>query len=137
MDKSQTIPVQSEFDVFMARMQAREMAREIGFDAMNQARIALATSSLACALRLGEMQQGQVTLNCLERAGDWGMRVDCTTASGVNGRAEPWAFADLKWLVDELVVKELPSNNVQVTLFALMPRYVEKRSSPDEKIRSD
>lgn len=122
MYESQTIPVHSEFDVFTARMQARQMAREIGFDATNQARVAIATLSLARALGLGETQQGQVTLNCLERAGDWGMRVDCTTASGVNGRAEPWAFADLKWLVDELVVKELPSNNLQVTLFALMPR---------------
>ena len=137
MYASQTIPVNTEFDVFTARMQARKMAREIGFDTANQARVAIATLSLARALRLGEKQQGQVTLNCLEKAGDWGIQVDCTTANSVNCRTEPWAFADLEWLVDELVVKELPSNNVQVTLFTLMPRYVEKGSSPDEKIRFD
>ena len=122
MHKSQTIPVHTEFDVFTARMQARKMAREIGFDTTNQARVAIATLSLARALRLGETQQGQVTLNCLEKVGDLGIRVDCTTVNSVDGRAEPWTFGDLEWLVDELVVKELPSNNLQVTLFALMPR---------------
>ena len=129
MDKSQTIPVRSEFDVFTARMQAREMAREIGFDAMSQARVALATSSLACALRLGETQQGQVTLNCLESAECCGIQVDCTTINSVGFKAAPRAFADIEWMIDELVVKELPPDNLQVTLFALMPK-CRKESQP-------
>ncbi|MCP4543970.1 MAG: anti-sigma regulatory factor [Chloroflexi bacterium] len=124
MYKSQTIPVHTEFDVFTARMQAREMAREIGFDAANQARVAMATTSLARALRLGEARQGQVTLNCLGNVDHWGMRVDCTTANSAGCKTESWAFTDIEWMVDRLVVKELPSNNLQVTLFALMPRII-------------
>ena len=122
MDTSQTIAGQTEFDVFTARMQIRELARKVGFDVTNQARIALAMSSLARALRLGETRRGQVTIRRLGRIDRWGMWVACTTTNGINFKAGSRAFANVKWLVNELIVEELPPDDLRVTLFAWMPR---------------
>lgn len=116
MNESQTIAVQTEFDVFMARMQVRKLARAIGFDITNQARIALATSSLARVLRLGETYQGQVVIDCIGEEDRSGMQVVCMANTSADFKIGSRAFADVKWLVDELIVKELPSNDVQVTL---------------------
>jgi len=116
MSESRTISVQTEFDVFMARMQVRKLAREIGFDITSQARIALATSSLARALRLGETQEGEVSIDCLDEGGCTGVRVICTTTSGANSKLILNNFADTRWLVDELTIVELPSDDLQITL---------------------
>jgi len=116
MNESQTIAVQTEFDVFMARMQVRKLARTIGFDITNQARIALATSSLARVLRLGEMHQGQVMIDYLGEEEHSGLRVSCTAIISPDFEIGPRAFTDVKWLVDELTIEELSSSNVQVTL---------------------
>ena len=118
MNETQTIPVQSEFDVFMARMQVRKLARAIGFDITNQARVALATSSLARALRLGETYKGHVVIDCLGGdAGErLGMRVACTAFSGTDLEIGTRTFTDVQWLVDELTVEGLPSKDLQVTL---------------------
>ena len=116
MNESQTIDVQSEFDVFMARMQVRKLARAMGFDITSQARIALATSSLARALRLGESYKGQVFIGSTDAGGRSGMRVACTAVHVDDLELGARAFTDVKWLVDELIVEELPSNDLQVTL---------------------
>lgn len=120
MNESQTIAVQTEFDVFMARMQVRKLARAIGFDITNQARVALATSSLARVLRLGETYQGQVIVDCLGGGERSGMRVVCTAHTSADFEIGSRAFTDVKWLVDELTVEELPPNDLQVTLIKWM-----------------
>jgi hypothetical protein len=116
MNESQTINVQSEFDVFMARMQVRKLARAVGFDITNQARVALATSSLARALRLGETHQGQVVIGYLDNGERSGLRVACTAINGAGAEAGSWAFTDVRWLVDELTVEEVPPGDLQVTV---------------------
>lgn len=116
MNESQTIPVRTEFDVFMARMQVRKLARAIGFDITSQARIALATSSLARALRLGEAYQGQVSIDCLGGGRNTGVRVVCTATDGASSDLASRTFTDTKWLVDELTVEEMPSNDLQITV---------------------
>ncbi len=116
MNMSQTITVQTEFDVFMARMQVRKLARTMGFDITNQARIALATSSLARVLRLGEVHQGQVIIDRLGEEGLAGLRVACTAITNADFEVGARAFTDVQWLVDELIVEDTPSNDVQITL---------------------
>lgn len=116
MIESQTITVETEFDVFMARMQVRKLARAVGFDITNQARVALATSSLARALRLGELHQGQVVIDRLSEEGRAGLRVACTTVNDADLEVGARTFTDVKWLVDELTVEKLPSNDLEVTL---------------------
>ncbi len=134
MYKRQTIPVHTELDVLTLWAQAREMARKIGFDTTGQARVAMATMSLARALKLGETHQGQVTLNCLGKIDHWGIRVDCTMANRVDLKVESRVFTDIRWLVDRLVVKELPSNNLQVTLCFDARNHLDERFSTNEKI---
>jgi len=116
MIESQTITVQTEFDVFMARMQVRKLARAIGFDITNQARVALATSSLARALSLGERYQGQVIIDCMDERGRSGVRVICRAIHNDDFEVGARMFTDVKWLVDELTVEDLSSNQLQVTL---------------------
>jgi hypothetical protein len=116
VNESQTIMVRTEFDVFIARMQVRKLARTTGFDITSQARIALATSSLARALRLGETHQGQVRVDCLHEGELTGVRVVCTAVNGANSDLASRTFPDTGWLVDELTVEELPSNDLQVTV---------------------
>jgi hypothetical protein len=119
-NSTQTIPVETEFDVFMARMQVRKLARAVGFDITNQARVALATSSLARALRLGEIYQGRVSIDCLGEGDRTGVRIACTAVNGADFEIGARAFTDVKWLVDELTIEELPSNDLQVTLVKWM-----------------
>jgi hypothetical protein len=119
-NSTQTIAVETEFDVFMARMQVRKLARAVGFDITNQARVALATSSLARALRLGEIYQGRVSIDCLGENDRAGVRIACTAVNGADFEIGSRAFTDVKWLVDELTIEELPSNDLQVTLVKWM-----------------
>jgi hypothetical protein len=116
MNETQTIAIRTEFDVFIARQQARELARAAGFDTKNQARIALATSSLAHALRLGNVYQGQVNIDRLGGGKSTGVRVICTALDGANGNLSSQAFTDTRWLVDELTVEKMSSNDLQATV---------------------
>ena len=116
VNESRTIAVRTEFDVLIARRQARKLAQVIGFDITSQARIALATSLLGRALRLGETFQGQVNIDCLSGEERAGIRVICTAVNRANGDLTSRAFADTRQLVDELTVEELPPNDLQVTM---------------------
>jgi anti-sigma regulatory factor (Ser/Thr protein kinase) len=114
---SQTITIKSEADVIMARLQVRNLARESGFNIMDQARISLATSSLAHALGLGGMRRGQITLECMgDGTRSTGVRVVCTKTGGATEKYEPGTFSDVRLMVDQITIEELPSNDLQVTL---------------------
>ncbi|MDY7079374.1 MAG: hypothetical protein SXV54_20875 [Chloroflexota bacterium] len=116
MNERRTIDVQTEFDISMARMQVRKLASAIGFDITGQARVALATSSLARALRLGETYQGHIVIACLGEGERSGVQVACTVVDGADFEIGSRAFTDVKWLVDDLIIKDLGSNDLQVTL---------------------
>ncbi len=116
MNESQTIPVRTEFDVHVARMHVRTLARAAGFDVTEQARIAMATSFLARALGLGEVYQGQVSVDCLDDGGTPCVRVVCTAVDGATSDLTSGALADTRWLVDELTIEETPPNNLKATL---------------------
>jgi hypothetical protein len=129
MSESQTIIVESKLDVHTARMQVRKRAREMGFDVTTQARVALATSSLAMALRLGETEQGQVVIDCLDSDEGLGMRVACTTGNVAAFNRQSHPLRDVRWLVDELTVDMLGSDGLQVSLVKWLPK---RRGALDE-----
>lgn len=116
MNEPRIIEVVSEGDIILARMQVREFARAKGFNIMDQARISLATSSLAYALGLGSTCHGQIVIDCLSEGGDTGLRVVCTRASAATGDLSERAFGDTRRMVDQLTVETLPSNEAQVTV---------------------
>jgi hypothetical protein len=116
MDESQTLPVRNELDIIVARLQARRLARAKGFGIADQARIALASSSLAYALGLG-VHQGQITIDCLSDGARTGVRVVCTkTAGATNDLLLLGALDEMRFMVDELAVETLPGNDLQVAL---------------------
>jgi hypothetical protein len=138
-NESQTIAVRTEFDILVARRQARKMAQAIGLDITSQARIALATSSLGRTLRLGETFQGQVNIDCLSGGERAGIRVICTAVDGANSDLTSRTFADTRRLVDELTVEELPPNDLQVNMIKWIPpsNFLKASRSEERSVAGD
>jgi anti-sigma regulatory factor (Ser/Thr protein kinase) len=117
MYKDQALTIKNKSDIIFARSRVRNLARERGFNTMDQARISLATSSLANALGLGEKPQDQIIIGCLEDGTrSTGLRVICIKKEGVTDNGAPRAFGDVGLMVDEITVEELPSNDLKVTV---------------------
>jgi hypothetical protein len=113
IDNRQSITIRSAFDVILARMRVRQQARAAGFGIQGQACIALATSLLARALRLGDANEGCIDIY---HSVEGNIRVVCTGANGSAYDPGSQAFVDTRWMVDELTVETLPTNDVKVTL---------------------
>lgn len=77
------ISISSDQDVVIARMRARDMAKHIGFGAVDQARVATAVSELARNIVL-YAGIGSVKLRRIERGGRSGLEIVCTdTGPGI------------------------------------------------------
>lgn len=111
-----TVIIRDYRDVINARQKTRELARAIGMDVTSQARISLATSSMANAMSLGMLRIGQIAIEGIQNPEHLGVRVTCTTTDGKEVHIPPAALHDVQWMVDHLTVDALPANNVQVTL---------------------
>ncbi len=117
MSESQTIMIHAQIDVITARVKVRELARALGLKTTDQARISLATSSLAQTLGLGKKLPGQIIIDRLIREERTGVRVVCVAADASDCDLKPEVSRDMGWMVDELTVETLPSNGgVQATL---------------------
>ncbi|GAC1383599.1 MAG: anti-sigma regulatory factor [Herpetosiphon sp.] len=76
MAAPKVIPITSDLDIVSARMVAREMAIQIGFGAIDQARIATAISELARNIYL-YAGRGTVTLKEASKGSKRGLEVTC------------------------------------------------------------
>ena len=103
-------------DIVIARLRVRELARRTGLGIRDQACIALATSSLAYALRLGEPNEGHIDIYCSDRDERVGIQVVCTATAGAECDLASQAMADAGWMVDDLTVETLPPNDARITL---------------------
>jgi serine/threonine-protein kinase RsbT len=75
--QSRTIPIEGQLDIISARVEGREMARALGFDAIDQARIATAISELAHNVVL-YAEGGQITLRQISaHRGGKGLEIVC------------------------------------------------------------
>jgi anti-sigma regulatory factor (Ser/Thr protein kinase) len=116
MKEAFTIVATSVHDIMAARARVRELARQKGLGLTDQARISLATSSLADVLGLGTHRQGQIVINSIDKEEHSGIRVICTAAKDAK-RSLTSAQLDVhQLLVDELTIETLPSEDVQVTM---------------------
>lgn len=70
------IPIGSDLDIVAARVEGRNLAKEMGFDIIDQARIATAISELARNVVL-YARGGQVTLKRLHTGGKVGIEILC------------------------------------------------------------
>ncbi|MBN1873811.1 MAG: hypothetical protein JXA33_06245 [Anaerolineae bacterium] len=120
------INVSTEIDIVAARVQLRNLARALGFDTIDQARISLATSSLAHFLDLGSKFSGEIRLVGCNGRDAKGIKVVCLVYCGHAERSADYAnsrdLEKVRWMVDELEIEELPSQDVQVALLKWMAR---------------
>lgn len=116
MNDTCTITTTNVHDIMAARAKVRELARRKGLGITEQARISLATSSMADVLGLGTHRQGQIAINSVVEEERTGIRVICTAAKDVRQALTPAQLDVHQLLVDELTVETLPSDDVQITL---------------------
>ncbi len=126
----ETIQVQSELDIISARRRVRDLARVLGLNPTDQARISLATSSLAHIIGLGGKHKGKIYIGSLggraksDGSPDKGLWVVCALrCADVKKEVEtftPKAMKDVQWMVDELDIEEVPPRDVRITLIKRM-----------------
>jgi hypothetical protein len=116
MNDSYTIATATVHDIMAARARVRELARKKGLGITNQARISLATSSLADVLGLGTHRHGQIAINSVDREKRVGIQVICTASKDAKRALTPAQLDVHQLMVDELTIETLPSDDVQVTL---------------------
>ncbi len=112
-----TIPINTELDVMTARMKVRDLARRIGLTTTDQARVAMATSSMATHMGFGGTCEGDITIERIQSDGRTGLQVRCDETEGHAHPPPPQsALQDTKWMVDEVTVDQSPTQRVRVTL---------------------
>jgi hypothetical protein len=116
MGEECTLTIHNSSDAIIARAEVRKLAQRQGLDLAGQARISLATYSLANALGMRTRYPVQVIIDLLAKRGRAGVSVACVTPENVEAGPTPETFSDVRWMVDELIVETLPSSAVKVTL---------------------
>ncbi len=126
MTATRTIYVHSHLDVVTARMQTREIARQMGFGTADQARISLATSELARALSWNTSTTGEITVSGTHHGSHHGLQVACLVNLEHNGAEKlEWdnetsvlgrCLVGARKLADESTVEEYAKNQICVKL---------------------
>ena len=125
METETRIYVNNDLDIVMARMQAREVAKKMGFNTADQARISLAASELARVMSWMTREPGEMVISSANKNGHQGLQVVCLVRwehipdmtdgakeSSVPGRSLAGAYR----LVDESIVEEENEQQARVTL---------------------
>ncbi len=124
MSTERKIYINNDLDIVTARMQAREMARQIGFGTTDQARISLAASELARLLAWNTGKKpGEITLSPTNKNGHPGMQVACllsfdqiSSDSEADQTPKQRGLDGARQLVDESSVEPQGDKYARVTL---------------------
>lgn len=121
MDTERKIYVNNDLDIVTARMQAREMAKKLGFRTADQARISLAASELARVLTWNSNLPGEITMSLTHQNGHQGLRVICLVNMLAGNVSDQNAISQRSLssacqLVDESIVEEQGATQALVTL---------------------
>jgi serine/threonine-protein kinase RsbT len=76
MPRERTVPIHSDLDIVTARVEGRELAKELGFGVIDQARIATAISELTRNV-VQYAEQGEALMRPIEVGGRVGIEVIC------------------------------------------------------------
>jgi anti-sigma regulatory factor (Ser/Thr protein kinase) len=141
LDTNQIVRIREKADIALARMQVRTFARNVGLDLFDQARISLATSTLAIILGMETQEEGEISIESIRDLGRVGVQVVCTKANASLQASAARVLDDAKQLVDGIEVEEMPSTGVRVILQKWPSRIdhrapskadpVSRRSEPD------
>jgi serine/threonine-protein kinase RsbT len=117
MEVLRRIFINNDMDVALARLQVREVARELGFGTVDQARISLATSELARHMSQALSERGEVRVLRVEREGRRGLAVEYVREPAESGAALRMPdMVGVAHLVDECVVHAEARDGALVTL---------------------
>ena len=123
MGTERRIYINNDLDIVVVRMQAREMAKQMGFGTADQARISLAASELARVLSWNTGESGEIVMSDANQNGQNGLQVACTvnlelvsTGDDQGSAVSNRSLAGACQLVDESIVEEQDDNRAQVTL---------------------
>ena len=121
------ILIHNDLDIIVARLKSREVAREMGFSTIDQARISLATGELARLLANSVGSSGEIVISGIQLEDHCGVQVvsinsggvgaagkngSAVQANGSTGEMAP-AVAGVMALVDECRVE---NHGTRVTL---------------------
>lgn len=119
MDQIGQIDVTTQLHIIAARAEVRNLARDLGFNTMDQARISLATSTLANLLDLAGSCSGTIRYGTQEDDQTPTLHVVCLAYDGGNGSAhcpDRRRINQLSKMLDDISVESTPSHDVQVTM---------------------
>lgn len=128
MSTERKVYINNDLDIVTARMQAREIARQMGFGTADQARISLAASELARILAWTPSHQPrEITMSLATRNGHPGIQVACLICfDQIPGDSEGSEAEELlkqnhslegaRQLVDESFIEPQDNNYARITL---------------------
>jgi serine/threonine-protein kinase RsbT len=128
MSAERRVYINNDLDIVTARMQAREMARQVGFGTADQARISLAASELARILAWTHgFEPRQLTMSPAIRDGSPGIQVSCLICfdsipeDSENNEAERLlkqnhSLEGARQLVDESFIEPQDNKHARITL---------------------
>ena len=128
MNKETTrIYVNNDLDIILARMQTRSMAKEMGFNTADQARISLAASELAKIITWTRRGRNEIIISNTAKNGHRGLQVACLVQQKHIFREEGCVRANEEQLtyrsflgacrlVDESTIEPQDDLQAQVTL---------------------
>ncbi len=129
MEAQNVISIRADFDVTAASIAARDAARRLGFNAIDQARIATATSELARNILL-HAGEGSVIISPVDHDDlrgielifeDEGPGIPGEYASSSNGNSMPatngLGLAGSRRLMDELRIERRSGKGIQVICY--------------------
>ena len=122
MDTETKVYINNDLDIALARMQARDVAKKMGFSTADQARISLAASELARVLSWESRGPSELTISNTNRNGHQGLQVVCIVQreyisdQGAETSVPNKSFAGACRLVDESNVDVQDDKQALVTL---------------------
>jgi serine/threonine-protein kinase RsbT len=127
MKMERRIYINNDLDIVTARMQARVIAKQMGFGTADQARISLAASELARVLSWNTDIPGEIIMSDTSQNGHKGLQVTClvqleyVSAKGKSNQAGGGTIPSRSLtgacqLVDESIVEEQGPKQALVTL---------------------
>jgi hypothetical protein len=112
----QTVSIENRSDIMKTRMQVRTLARQAGFDPLDQARISLATSTVAAIMGLEKAGEARIRISYLYNGTREGMQVTCTKEGTPPHDMASGVLDDARRMVDDLIVEVLPREGVKITV---------------------
>ena len=112
----QTVSIQNRSDIMKTRMQVRTLARQAGFDPLDQARISLATSTVAAIMEIERAKEAKIKISYLYNGKREGMQVTCTKKGDPPHDMASGVLDDARRMVDDLIVEILPQEGVKITV---------------------